>query len=92
MGLALALLLYEQHHGNWLLFLVLILTPDLAMLGYLLGNRTGAACYNAVHTYAFPALLAGVGVAWTQPLDSDYTLSLWADCEIRALRFGDGGT
>lgn len=67
-GLALAVLLYERQHGNWLLFLVLILTPDLAMLGYLLGNRAGAACYNAVHTYAFPALLGGVGVAWEQPL------------------------
>ncbi len=32
------------------LFVVLILAPDLSMLGYLAGSRVGAAVYNVVHT------------------------------------------
>jgi hypothetical protein len=33
----------------WWWFLVLILVPDLSMLGYLAGNRAGAWAYNLVH-------------------------------------------
>ncbi len=67
-GFALALLLYGRLHGGWLLFVVLILAPDLSMLGYLGGNRTGAACYNAVHTLVLPAVLAGCGILTATPL------------------------
>jgi uncharacterized protein DUF4260 len=67
-GFVLALILYERQHGGWLLFIVLILAPDLAMLGYLAGTRIGAACYNAVHTLVLPAALAGYGVLAAHPL------------------------
>ena len=43
---------------SWLLFAVLILAPDLSMLGYLAGPRVGAIAYNAVHTLIAPAVLA----------------------------------
>lgn len=33
----------------WWWFLVLILAPDLSMIGYLLGNKTGAWVYNFFH-------------------------------------------
>jgi hypothetical protein len=48
--------------ANWVVFLVLLLTPDLAMLGYLSSTRIGATLYNAFHTYAGPIVLAGVSV------------------------------
>lgn len=43
---------------SWLWFLVLILAPDLSMLGYLAGPRTGAIAYNTVHTLVAPIVLA----------------------------------
>jgi hypothetical protein len=52
-----ALVAYWQLGGNWWLFLLLILAPDLSALGYLAGPRLGAMSYNIVHTYALPILI-----------------------------------
>lgn len=41
---------------------VLLLWPDVAMLGYLAGPRVGAAAYNVAHLYALPLLLFALGV------------------------------
>ncbi len=48
--------------GSWLVFALLLLSPDLSMLGYLTGVRTGAAVYNVFHAYPLPAALALFGV------------------------------
>ncbi|CAN5622679.1 DUF4260 domain-containing protein [soil metagenome] len=64
-GLAVLLLsfaLYSQHETGWLTFVVLFFVPDLAMLGYLSGPRTGALLYNLAHTYTAPVLLASAGL------------------------------
>jgi uncharacterized protein DUF4260 len=50
---------YHWSHGNWGLFALLFLTPDLSMIGYLANVRAGAAIYNAIHTYVGPLLLVG---------------------------------
>jgi len=34
---------------EWWWFLVLILTPDIGMVGYLFGNKAGAFMYNLFH-------------------------------------------
>ena len=61
---ALALLLcYSFSDGPWILFALLVLAPDLAMLGYLFGPRVGAVAYNAAHMLVGPALAAVVGLA-----------------------------
>jgi hypothetical protein len=52
------LALYAHADFSWLVFAVLFLAPDLAMLAYLGGPRTGATVYNLAHTYALVALLA----------------------------------
>lgn len=52
-----AALAYGQIPGNWLAFVVLLLAPDVGMLGYLRGTALGAATYNLFHTYALPAAL-----------------------------------
>ena len=54
--------------GHWLLFVALLLAPDLAMLGYLAGPRLDAAAYNLVHAIVLPAALALAGLALGQPL------------------------
>lgn len=48
---------YARWGGSWWLFALCFLLPDLAMIGYLRGPRFGAACYNAAHSYAAPAVL-----------------------------------
>ncbi|TVP44664.1 MAG: DUF4260 family protein [Gemmatimonadales bacterium] len=52
---------YASLSGSWLLFGILFLAPDLAMLGYVRGPRLGAAVYNAGHAYLAPAVLGLAG-------------------------------
>lgn len=59
--------LYGRFGRSWLLFLVLLLAPDLGMLGYLGGRRVGAAVYDLFHTYVPPAVLGIVGVVAGAP-------------------------
>jgi hypothetical protein len=59
---ALSVLLYSLHGGSWFLFVLLLLVPDLSMLGYLAGPRVGAAVYNVFHTYALPSALVAYGL------------------------------
>lgn len=61
-ALALAIVLYTLFGGSWWLFAGLFLLPDASMLGYLGGPRVGALAYNVVHTYAAPAIVAGIGL------------------------------
>lgn len=49
--------LYAATDSSWLLFLGLLLVPDLSMLGYVAGPRIGAIAYNAAHLYLWPMLL-----------------------------------
>jgi hypothetical protein len=65
---ALAVAGYRASGGNWWLFALLLLAPDLAALGYLAGNRVGAATYNLVHTYALPLALLAYGLWGASPL------------------------
>ena len=57
---ALCVWAYAHLDGGWGLFALLILVPDLFMLGYLAGNRVGALCYNIGHSYISPLLLAAL--------------------------------
>ncbi len=57
-----SLVLYFDAGYGWPLLLVLVLAPDLSMLGYLGGPRVGSLTYDVVHTYAGPVALAVVGV------------------------------
>lgn len=62
--LLVTVIVYAELHGNWLLFAVLFLVPDLSLLGYLIedNGRLAAMLYNVVHCYAVP-LAVGL-VAW----------------------------
>lgn len=52
---------YSGLAQGWVLFALLFLAPDLAMLGYLGGKRAGATAYNVAHTYLAPIALGIVG-------------------------------
>ena len=60
--LLMAIMFYGWSGGNWWLFALLFLAPDLAMVGYLRGKELGAVIYNTFHIYLWPALLAAIGV------------------------------
>ena len=45
----LGIYLFSMLDYHWWWFLVLILVPDLSMIGYFFGNKTGAFCYNLAH-------------------------------------------
>jgi hypothetical protein len=66
--LAGSVLLYWTSGGSWWLFALLLLAPDLSMLGYLAGRRVGAVAYNAFHSYPLPAALGLVGLFVGAPL------------------------
>jgi hypothetical protein len=56
-----AVAFYAVSAVSWWLFAMLILAPDLSMLGYLAGPRVGAFTSNALHILFVPALLALAG-------------------------------
>ena len=54
--------LFNQLDYSWWWFLVLILAPDLSMIGYIIGNKSGAFLYNLFHHKGVAILtyLAGI--------------------------------
>jgi hypothetical protein len=60
--LAGALALYFHLDFGWPLLVVLILVPDLSMLGYLASPRAGSVTYDLAHTEVWPVCLAVAGV------------------------------
>jgi hypothetical protein len=50
---------------EWWLFLVLLLTPDLSMVGYLINNKAGAIIYNIFHHQGIGVLVGLIGL-WLQ--------------------------
>ena len=68
-GLAMLLasiIVYVWLGGPWLAWL-LLLAPDLAMIGYRQGPRFGAMTYNLAHLEALPIALALIGTATGLP-------------------------
>ena len=64
-GLAIAVLCivaFALTAPNWVLFGLLILAPDLFMLGYLAGPSAGAFVYNFGHSLIWPVVLVGLAV------------------------------
>lgn len=47
---------------------MLLLAPDVSLLGYLAGPRVGAVTYNLFHSYPLPAALGALGLLWGAPL------------------------
>jgi Domain of unknown function (DUF4260) len=60
--IGLAVFLFARTDIGWLLFALLLLVPDVSMLGYAAGSRVGAITYNLGHTTLLPAALAVIGV------------------------------
>lgn len=90
LGVLLAVLAaYAVTGGSWLVFIGLLLAPDLAMVGYLLGPRAGAAAYNVAHLYIWPVMLLLAGAAgvaaWALPIGLIWAAHIAMD---RSLGYG----
>jgi hypothetical protein len=72
--LAASVVIYWQRGLNGWLFALLLLAPDLAMLGYLAGKESGAAVYNLFHVTLWPLALAVYG--WVDGSDTTLMLGL----------------
>ena len=68
MLLGMALFGYARYGRSWWLFALLLLVPDVGVLGYLAGSEIGAMTYNAVHTYICPAATVFVGTVIGSPI------------------------
>lgn len=87
--LALSTTLYWANGGSWWMFALLLLAPDVSMLGYLAGPRVGATFYNAFHSYPLPATLGIVGLLAGTPLAGSVALVWFAHIGMdRALGYG----
>jgi len=76
-ALAACVYAYSLVGGEWGLFALLFLTPDLFMLGYLASAKWGAAAYNVGHSYLSPGALALAGLMWGAPILVSIAL-IWA--------------
>lgn len=54
--------LFHQLYFQWWWFLILILAPDISMIGYIMGNRVGALSYNFFHHRGVAVLVYLLGV------------------------------
>ena len=87
--LIMCLYFYAIGHYSWWLFAVLILAPDLFMLGYLKDANWGSTIYNLVHTTTLPLLLLASSFAFSKPEFRPYALIWLAHIGMdRTLGFG----
>jgi hypothetical protein len=87
--LTLTLYAYHHLHGNWILFAILFLTPDLFMIGYLITPHIGSATYNLAHTLTLPFALLLAGYIQHHPLAIQLALIWTAHIALdRLLGFG----
>jgi hypothetical protein len=52
---------FSHQHQKWWLFPVLLIVPDIFMIGYLANTKLGALLYNLGHSYPIPVLLTYLG-------------------------------
>ncbi|MDH5160511.1 DUF4260 domain-containing protein [Heyndrickxia oleronia] len=57
-ALAISFYIYIQLDFPIWLFFVLLLVPDITMIGYAINNKIGAKVYNFGHSFILPLLLA----------------------------------
>jgi hypothetical protein len=86
---AMAIFAYAHTGHSWMLFALLFLSPDLSIIGNLMGSRIGATIYNLFHSYAGPAALWLAGLALRDQVPTAIALIWFAHIGFdRALGYG----
>jgi len=73
---AATLAFYAHGHFPWWLFAVLVLVPDVFMIGYAINVKLGATLYNLVHTAVGPIVLLLLAAILPAPQLTPYGL-IW---------------
>ena len=63
-----AVTLYAQSDFSWWTFALLLLAPDLAMVGYVVNKQVGSILYNMFHIYPLPTLLILISFLVNAPI------------------------
>ena len=80
---------FAQLDVAWWWFLVLILTPDIGMLGYLHNTKTGAITYNMLHHKGIAIAVVVIGYAAAIPWLLLAGIILFSHAALdRALEYG----
>ena len=58
----LSIILYNMLGYSWWLYVLLILTPDISMLGYLVNPKAGSITYNIFHHKGIAVLIYLIGM------------------------------
>ena len=64
----LSIVLFSQLPFAWWIYLLLLLAPDLGMIGYPLGPRVGGVTYNTTHHKGLAAVLYSIGILSSIPV------------------------
>ncbi len=89
MMLALGIYLFDQLDFAWWWFVALLLAPDIGMLGYLFGNKIGAATYNLFHHKGIAILVYLMGAYIAMPVLQLAGIILFSHSSFdRALGYG----
>ncbi|MBC7828561.1 MAG: DUF4260 domain-containing protein [Chitinophagaceae bacterium] len=54
--------LLSLHETFWWVYLILVLGPDIGMLGYLINDKAGAVSYNAFHHKGIAIAVYAMGI------------------------------
>lgn len=86
---AASLYFYLATGSKFVWFVLLLLSIDITMLGYLVSNKVGAYVYNLGHSYTLPVLLIFFGYSTSQSAALAFGLIWLAHCGLdRALSYG----
>lgn len=66
--LLLGIFVFSLHDYQWWWFPVLFLAPDLGMIGYAFGNRSGAFFYNLFHHKGLAIMIYLIGFFYQIPV------------------------
>lgn len=87
--LLLGIFLFSQLPFAWWWFLVLILAPDIGMIGYVFGNKTGAFTYNLFHHRGIAIAVYLAGIYFQSEITQLIGVILFAHCAMDRM-FGYG--
>jgi Domain of unknown function (DUF4260) len=81
--------LFATLNYAWWWFLVLILSPDFSMIGYLVSNKVGAFTYNLFHHRGLAVLIYVLGIYLANPVLQIIGIILFAHASMDRI-FGYG--
>ena len=87
--LLLSIVLLWNSNASWYWYLLVLVAPDLSMVGYMAGNKTGAALYNLFHHKGLAIVLLLLGIYLNNELLQKIAVVIFGHASLdRALGYG----